>query len=292
MARLCARALEAGIEVGYVQGLVRSRGLVLEPPPVEVEAWPWPLRVYTLGRFALERDGRPVAFARKIQRRPLLLLKALLAFGGRAVPEARLTEALWPDAEGDAARQALATTVFRLRKLLGEARTLLRQEDQLTLDDRVCWVDVWALERYLDHAEAAAKRGTQDDHAWEEAVAWTEKASQAYRGPFLADEPDLPWASGLADRLRRRLRRQLTLVGGYWEELAQFERAAEWYERALGVDPCAEDCARRLMAAYRTLGRREEALHVYGRLREGLSTTHGVLPSQVTEALYASLRSS
>jgi len=37
MARLCARALEAGVEVEYVRDLIRKRGLIPEEPPVEIE---------------------------------------------------------------------------------------------------------------------------------------------------------------------------------------------------------------------------------------------------------------
>ena len=37
MARLCARALEAGVEVEYVRDLIRKRGLISEEPPVEIE---------------------------------------------------------------------------------------------------------------------------------------------------------------------------------------------------------------------------------------------------------------
>ena len=101
MARLCARALEAGIEVDYVRGLIQKRGLVPESPPVEVEAWPWPIKIFTLGRFEVLRDGEPVRFARKVQRKPLALLKALIAFGGRTVREDLVMDALWPEAEGD-----------------------------------------------------------------------------------------------------------------------------------------------------------------------------------------------
>ena len=156
MAGLCARALEAGIEEDYVRGLVQKRGLVPESPPVEVEAWPWPIRIFTLGRFEVMRDGEPVRFARKVQRKPLALLKALIALGGRSVREEPVMDALWPDAEGDAARVALASALHRLRGLLGREQAVLRQEGQLSLDARLCWVDVWAVERLLGRAETAA----------------------------------------------------------------------------------------------------------------------------------------
>ena len=56
----------------YVRGLVAKRGLVPESPPVEAEAWPWPIKILTLGRFEVLRDGEPVRFARKVQRAPVL----------------------------------------------------------------------------------------------------------------------------------------------------------------------------------------------------------------------------
>jgi hypothetical protein len=71
MARLCARALEAGIEVDYVRGLVQRRGLVPERPPVEVEAWPWPIKIFTLGRFEVLLNGEPVRFPARSSASPL-----------------------------------------------------------------------------------------------------------------------------------------------------------------------------------------------------------------------------
>jgi hypothetical protein len=71
VAGLCARALEAGIEPDYVRDLVQKRRLVPETPPVEVEAWPWPIEILTLGRFEVRLDGQPVRFAHKVQRKPL-----------------------------------------------------------------------------------------------------------------------------------------------------------------------------------------------------------------------------
>ena len=136
MAGLCARALEASIEEDYVRGLIQKRGLVPESSPVEVEAWPWPIKIFTLGRFEVLRDGEPMRFGRKVQRKPLALLKALIAFGGRSVREELVMDALWPDAEGDAARVALASALHRLRSLLGREQAVVRQEGQLSLDGR------------------------------------------------------------------------------------------------------------------------------------------------------------
>ena len=58
MADLCTRALNAGIETEYVQSLILKRHLFPEEPPVDIDAWPWPVRIHTLGRFELLRDGK------------------------------------------------------------------------------------------------------------------------------------------------------------------------------------------------------------------------------------------
>ena len=108
---------------------------------------PWPIKIFALGRFEVLRNDQPLRFSRKVQRKPLALLKALITLGGREVREDVLMDTLWPDAEGDAARVALTSALHRLRGLLDCDGAVVRQEGQLSLDDRFCWVDVWAVER-------------------------------------------------------------------------------------------------------------------------------------------------
>ena len=55
---------------------------------------PWALKIFTLGRFGLLSDGKPVRFTRKAQEKPLALLKALIALGGREVHEEQIADAL------------------------------------------------------------------------------------------------------------------------------------------------------------------------------------------------------
>ena len=160
MERLCAVALEAGIETDYVKRLIARRGL--QPPAQDIADWPWPLRVFTLGSFALERDGEPIRFEGKVPKKPLEMLKALIAFGGREVPSATICAALWPDAEADAADNALGITLQRLRKILGDERAVSQQGGKLTLDSRRCWVDAWALQDVLERAEAMLRTRNAD----------------------------------------------------------------------------------------------------------------------------------
>jgi DNA-binding SARP family transcriptional activator len=291
MGRLCAKALESGVEVPYVQQLIRKRGLIAEKPPIEVEEWPWAVKIFTLGRFSLLKDGQPFKFSGKAQRKPLELLKALIAFGGRDVSEEQLTQALWPDAEGDAAHQALSTTLHRLRQLIGHENAIHRREGKLTLDSRRCWVDLWAFQRLLARAETATARAQRDSRAWDEASQWTDRALYLYRGPFLGGDRDVSWAAAVTDRLRRRLIRQLGELGRHWEALRDWPKTMGFYEKALEVEPRAEEFYRRLMAFHSFLGRRAEGLEVYQRCCRALDATMGVVPSPETEAIHSSLRS-
>jgi hypothetical protein len=74
--------------------------------------------VRLLDGLAIDVDGRPLAWGRKPPRR-LLELVALLALQAPAeTPPHRLADALYPELEGDAARRALDTALYRLRRLL------------------------------------------------------------------------------------------------------------------------------------------------------------------------------
>jgi DNA-binding SARP family transcriptional activator len=271
-----------GIEPDYVRQLVAARGL---PPDEErpSAAWPWPLRIHALGRFEVVRDGAPLAFRGKAQKKPLELLKTLVALGGEGVETSRLAAILWPDAAGDAAKVSFDSTLYRLRKLLGLETALVLTESKLALDPRQCWVDVWAFERAARDADAAAESGDGD------AAATGRRMLEAYPGHFLAGDEDQPWLMGMRDRLRAKLVRTVLALGRRLQAEGRREDAIALYSRALELDNLAEDLYRNLMLCYRELGRPSEALQVYRRCRELLSVVLGMQPSPETEAVRRSL---
>jgi two-component SAPR family response regulator len=183
-----------------VRTLVRRLGLRPKTVPIEASAWPWRLELRTFGSFSLAIDGERVAHDGKPQRSPMRLLHALLAHGGRGVPERTLVDALWPEAEGDAGRRVFDTTLHRLRKLLVYPDLLRLEERRLVLDDSAVWTDLWALERRLGELDA-----TPVEHL-PGAVERARAAIALYTGPFLADNEDDPsWVIAARDRLRARI---------------------------------------------------------------------------------------
>ena len=279
MARLCALALEEGIEVDYVGRLIRSRGLM--PPENAGSAWPWPVRIHTLGRFELLRDGVPHAPSGKAQKRSLDLLKAIIALGGVGVDRDEIADWLWPDADGAAARSAFDMALHRLRRLLGHDAAVELHDGKVTLNARLCWVDVWSLERGLDELEAAL--GGEPD---ERTLAQMSRTLQRlYPGPFLAHDPEQGWLLPARDRLRRRYLRHLMVLGRHWEDRGRWQEAAEVYERGLEQEPMAEDLYRRLMHCHHARGSRSEALAAYHRCEAMLAGVLKTAPAEETQAL-------
>ena len=286
MARLCVKALEEGIEVPYVQELIRKRNLVPVSPPLEVETWPWPIAIYTLGRFGILKNGKPIIYSRKVQKRPLSLLKALVAFGGRAVREEQIADVVWPESEGDMAIQSMSVALRRLRQLLGHEQAVQRREGILGLDPRYCWVDAFAFERLLGKAASLGETGRKEDAAKLE-----EKALPLYCGPFLAEDAGQSWAVSMRERLRSRYLSTVGRLGDHWVRSGKWEKARVCYHRGIDVDNLAEEFYQSLMRCYLADGRKAEALAVYDRLENTLSSL-GVEPSPKTRDLLNSLRSS
>ncbi len=277
-ASLYSTALEAGIEQDFAHDCIKVSALA--PPPGQLsEVWPWPVKIYTLGRFSIVKDDKPLKFEGKTQKKPLELLKALIALGGRDVREDRLAEALWPEAEADAAAHALTTTVHRLRKLIGE-ETIERSEGRLSLNAQRCWADAWAFERQLTALEHASHA-----HVPEEITKLTQKLTMLYRGAFLKEEFDRPWVLSTRERLQGKFLRLLESIGRTHAHAARHPEAQHCFEKALEIDPLAEGFYRGLMQVNIAQGRHAEALAVYRRCRKMLTARFGCAPSGETEAL-------
>jgi DNA-binding SARP family transcriptional activator len=287
VARLCMLALEHGIETEYVSAYIRKRGLAPKPPPVMLENWPWPLKVFTLGRFSIVKDGTPIRFATKAQKKPLELIKVLVALGGHDVDKARISDALWPDVDGDKADRALTTTLHRLRRLLGNKLAVQIQNGKLDLNPSCCWVDCWAFERLLAAAEDRSKQKDLDV-----TIRLTEKALTIYGGDFLAGDTRDPWAVSQRERLRSRFLQAVNRIGSILTSIGQWEKAADCYRRSLDVDDLSEETYQRLMHCLQQLGRRAEALSVYERCRKTLHAVFGLSPSPETLTIIRSLMDS
>lgn len=270
-ARLCSLALEHGIETAYVRMLIERHRLVA--PDDACAQWPFRLRIRTLGGFELTRDGEPMRFTGKTQQRPLDLLKLVVAHGGSGVDAESVMAALWPDADGAAAKSSFDSAMFRLRKLLGVDDAIEVASGKVSLNRALVWTDVGSLDAALRDASDAPP-----------ALA-ARRLLDAYPGPLLGTE-ESPWLARPRDALRARFVRALTDVGQKLENGKDWAGAIDVYRRALEADNLAESIYRGLMRALAANGERAEALGTFRRCRELLSIVLGVKPSAETERLH------
>ncbi|TFH47289.1 MAG: hypothetical protein E4H01_08580, partial [Lysobacterales bacterium] len=288
MAELCVQALESGIEVDYARDLIRSRDLMPDPPPVTVDAWPWPIRIRTFGGFQVLEDGRPLETLAKPQQKPIELLKALVAFGAVDVKERELAADLWPRIDAECAHRSLTTTLHRLRKVLPHDQAIGLKHGRLSLDAACCWLDVNAFERVLDDIDAAL--GYARARPPEAVVSQlADRLFEIYRGPFMAGEGKQPRYLPARERYRNKFLSAASSLARYWEEVRRWDQVARLYCRGLEADAFVEGFYRRLMLCYRQLGRHAEAVEVYDSCRRALSTERDAAPSPETTAIYQSV---
>jgi LuxR family maltose regulon positive regulatory protein len=275
-AHMLGVALHNGIEPEAALRLIRL--FRLKPPDVDIDAWPWPVRIQTLGKFDVLVDDHSVEFGRKTPKKTLALLKVLVGYGPREVPEQHVVDVLWPEEEGDAGHKALSVTLLRLRRLLGDSDLLRHQGGKLSINRQKCWVDAWAFERRI------ALNGVEDERrALESALA-------LYDGAFLPEDAGESWTAPIRERLRAKFVRALVSFGKTLEANNQYDDAIDWYLKGLDADSIVEQFYQGLMRCYEKLDRRTEAIGAYRRLRQTLSVTLGLQPTASTEKLYQTLR--
>lgn len=233
MAQLYAKALEANIEVKYVQELIRKTKLTPEGHASASEAWPWPVKIYTLGRFEVHLDGQLLPSRRKAPYRVLQLLQVLVALGTKDIAIPRIIDALWPEAEGDRGQETFHKTLQRLRSLLKHDDLIQVREGKVSLNRQVCWVDATTFEDLVTHGDSL-EDGRSADIAW---VAAYEQAVELYRGHFLGDDEIGGWARVRHDRLRQKFVRSVERLKVYWSKTGHHAKVRRILERTMEIEP-------------------------------------------------------
>ncbi len=284
---LCAKALEQGVEEDYARSLIKKLGLA---PPVSVipgssakvpdlSNWPYPVRIYTLGRFAILEDKEKFHGTGKMQKKPVEMIKSLIAAGGTNVSAASVADELWPDADGDLARKSFDVTLSRLRRLF-DKDIILSGAGQLSINKGYCLVDSMMLSGIIEQA-GKAPAGQIDGLC--------EKALILYKGHFLPDDTALAWTVHRREMLKNGLLRIVLQAGRDAEQAGDWEKAIGYYERGLDIDPMAEEFYQHLMSCFRKLGRTAAVVNAYHRCSEILFKHLGIKPSARTNAIYSSL---
>ena len=217
---------------------------------VQRESGDCQIEIRSLGRLMILRDREPLVFGRKVPTKPLALLKMLVASGGVGADIRVLSERLWPESDGDAAKHSFDINLHRLRRIIGIRDLVKLSDGKLSLDHRKCWLDVWEFESIIKRIDAATlasgTRGVRNPTLLNDLLS-------VYSGHFLEHETQEAWAVSFRDKLRAKFARAVVNLGGCLEQERKWNEAAALYSRALELDNLAEPLYRRLMICYREL---------------------------------------
>jgi two-component SAPR family response regulator len=232
-----------------------------------------PVRICALGDLEISAGGSSRRSPGARARKPRELLMGLVAAGARGIAQHLLCEALWPEAEGDAAYRALITTVYRLRRILQCRDAVSFAGGRVALSAAHCWVDAWVFDQALSAASVLADAISDDALAC---------ALALYRGALCGDA-ETPLVFEARERLRRRFVRAVLTRGQRLLGTGMAAAAIEVYEQALEVEGGSEELHRALILAQASNGHTVAAASAYERCRAALRIRFGMLPSAATE---------
>jgi DNA-binding SARP family transcriptional activator len=233
-------------------------------PRAAVVRTPSRLRVLTLGRFCIEREGQRIAWGRKAPQSLLRLLKVLVAFGGRDVEVERITEALWPDETGRSVRRRFDTALYRLRSVLG-ADVVRADGSVVSLSSETLDVDAFA---FRDGGSISL-----------------------YVGRFLPGDMHAPWSVPMREALAERFRAEIARSVEALLKHGEGARALSCCAQAMTIEPLSEVLCRLALRASLEVGRRDDGQRLYDMHAAALRTELDLAPDAATQKLHRALRS-
>ena len=111
------------------------------------------IHINTFGGLQLTINREPVFQGRKSPYKLMALLKAIIALGGVNVPTDKVCDWLWEEDFGDVASSKLHTYLHRLRRLLGPAAIICR-DNLISLNQDLIRLDVWEVMQCLEQGMA------------------------------------------------------------------------------------------------------------------------------------------
>lgn len=231
----------------------------------------YPVAIHTLGELRV-RVGARLLYDRDWRgERAKSLLKALVVLGGHKVSAEKLANLLWPDADGDQARNNLKVATWRLRQLgteRGETALpwLLMHNGQLSLANGVVGVDALIFQE----SAKAALRGHPPD------VQASLRALDLYEDDFLAGDDSQIWIADHRQRLRETFHSLARTLADRAVSREELEQTVVCLERGHALDPLDERTAERLMNCYLKLGYPGKALILFRETEAALKRDLGI----------------
>lgn len=213
------------------------------------------LRVHTLGKEKVERDGVPILPGEWRATAARELFFYLLFLGGKRRETISLD--FWPESSTERVRSNFHTTLYRVRQALGE-NVVVYVNDLYSIDGDVdLWCDAHEFERLVQNAQNLSLRDARTEDLFRRAV-------DMYQGDFLP-LLNAEWIVSYRERLRETYLESLIGLGYCAEGRGDYRQGLSLFKQALKLDMFREDVHRVVMACYANLGERQK---IYTHLKD------------------------
>lgn len=280
--RLYSFALDNDIETDYVNMLIDVNKVVPNTLESVSAAWPWLLKVQTLGSFSLTYKGRKIDSG-KFKSGELELLKLLSCFGGKHVETSKITDVLWPQLDAGAAQQALDTVVSNIHKNLGRNQIIILHKGTMSFHASHVWVDFWAASSMI----ASLTRLLANGEDIREIKSGLLKLTALLDEHFLKEPADKNITNDECLRLKQQILGLFTTIGQLFEAKQMWEDGISVYEASLLIAPGDESLYAHLMKCQYELGKLDALESTYQRCISNITPSSAESLSQEIQSLYA-----
>lgn len=219
------------------------------------------------------------------------VLALLLFRANRLVRVDSVIEELWRESPPKSAMTTAQTYIYHLRKMIEREGMAERGEDVLrtqpfgyTLSVPAGSVDAWEFERLAERGRAELDSGRS-----QEAAATLGRALQLWTGQPLGNVACGPLLSGYAVQLEEQRLRVLQMRIEAELQLGRERELVGELRRLAAENPLNEWFHGQLIRVLHDVGRRNEALEAYQRLRVLLSEETGLSPSVELQRIHQDL---
>lgn len=161
------------------------------------------------------------------------LLAYLLENVGIPIHKEKIIDKLWADVELKNALIYLQSSIYRIRKLFskyGYEDTIKYANNSYIIKDINIDCDLWSFNKYLNRNYILSEDNIHE----------YEKIFELYVGDYL-EEDAYVWAMDMQENLKHKYLRLVTNIGAYYMRKNDFNKAIEYLEKLVKVDPFYEE---------------------------------------------------
>ncbi len=236
-----------------------------------------PIGVQLLGPYRISAWGQEITTGLRATAKELLAYYLLHPAGATAETA---IDALWPQVSAERGRQRFWTALGNLRSRLREAAgdtgdrgdtgttgdttgdIVTKVGERYQVLDGVLSADLWAFQAALGDAHRGAGGPSE--------AGVLQRAVELYGGDF-ADGAGWLWAESTRGQLHRSVLDAMVRLAEIHTQAGEHPAAVGWLQRAVELDPHAEQIYRRLIAAHVASGAAAAARVTYGQLVDRLA---------------------